>query len=75
MFESLLLVGCIVFFCIVVYGLQMRQRLNTKYPTGCKVTYYPDKEEILMMPSPSPSSPFVPDPSYRIYDPQNIQGF
>ena len=49
MFESLLLVGCIVFFCIVVYGLQMRQRLNNKYPTGCKVTYYPEKEEILMM--------------------------
>ena len=53
----------------------MRERLNTKYSTGCKVTYYPEKEEILMMPSPSPSSPFIPDPSYRIYDPQTIQGF
>ena len=46
MFKSLLLVGCIVFFCIVVYGLQMILRLNTKYPTGCKVTYYPEKRNI-----------------------------
>ena len=75
MFESFILIGCIVFFIILVYGLQMRQRLNTNYPTGCKVTYYPEKEEILMMPSPSPSSPFIPDESYRIYDSETIQGF
>lgn len=76
MFESFLLVGCIVFFCIIIYGLQMRKRLNTNYATACKVTYYPEKEEILMVSSPSsPSSPFIPDPSYRIYDPQTIQGF
>ena len=75
MLKSFLLIGCIVFFCIVVYAFQMRQRLNTNYPTGCKVTYYPEKEEMLMMPLSSPSSPFIPDPSYRIYDPQTIQGF
>jgi len=86
MFESFLLIGCIVFFIILVYAFQMRQRMYNSYPTACKVTYYPKKEEILMMPEqsspssspsspPSPSSPFIPDETYRIYDPETIQGF
>jgi hypothetical protein len=70
MFDSVLVLGCICFFCFCVYALQMRQRIVTQYPTNCDTIYYPEKEIIIdsdyLIP-PSPSSPSSPGPSYKDY--------
>ena len=46
MFESFGILTCILFFIILTYAYQMRQRKYNKYPTSCDVLYYPKNEKI-----------------------------
>ena len=47
MLETLLNLGCIIFFIILTYSYQMRQRKYKDYPASCDVLYYPEKEKIV----------------------------
>ena len=49
MLDSILIVGSLLFFCLLMYAFQLRQRKYKKYPTYCDVLYYPKKEEIRMI--------------------------
>ena len=80
MLESIFNLGCILFFILLTYSFQMRQRKYKKYPTSCDVLYYPEKEKILMIDdlyesSPIPASPYFKDTvKPEIYS-QKIIGF
>ena len=80
MLEPVLTLGCILFFIVLTYSFQMRQRKYKNYPTSCDVLYYPEKEEILMVEdlyesSPMPALPFFKDTvNPEIYS-QKIIGF
>jgi len=69
MFDSVLVLGSICFFCFCVYALQMRQRIVTEYPSSCDTIYYPKKENMdkYIISSSSPSSPSSPGPNYKDY--------
>jgi len=66
MFDSVLVLGSICFFCFCVYALQMRQQIITKYPSSCDTIYFPKKENMdkYIISSSSPSSP---GPNYKDY--------
>jgi hypothetical protein len=65
MFDSFLILGCMVFIILLVYAFQMRNRLNKNYPTSCDVVYIPKKEkEIIDTKKPFK---FKPDSSYFDY--------
>ena len=49
MLDPIFNLGCILFFIVLTYSYQMRQRKYKNYPTSCDVLYYPEKEEILMI--------------------------
>ena len=57
MLEPILNLGCILFFIVLTYSFQMRQRKYKTYPTSCDVLYYPEKEKILMIDDLYESSP------------------
>tara|TARA_B100000700_G_C14699575_1_gene693854 strand:+ start:503 stop:730 length:228 start_codon:yes stop_codon:yes gene_type:complete len=75
MIDALLIIGCIVFFILMIYGLQMRNRMKKKYPNSCDVLYFPKKENIINDQEKQPEVTFIPDSSYRLYDPGRISGF
>ncbi len=75
MIDSLLIFGCILFFIIIVYSFQMRNRMYNKYPTSCDVLYFPKKEKIINEQEKLSEITFIPDSSYRLYDPGRISGF
>ena len=80
MLEPIFNLGCILFFIVLTYSYQMRQRKYKNYPTSCDVLYYPEKEEILMVKdlydsSPIPAAKFFKDTvDPEIYS-QKIIGF
>lgn len=45
MLDSILLLGCILFFCVLTYSYQMRRRKYINYPNSCNVLYLPEKEK------------------------------
>jgi hypothetical protein len=57
MLETLLVLGCIVFFALLAMAFQERAIMYRNYPTSCDVTYFPEKENILLGPSNFNSSP------------------
>ena len=58
MLETLLVLGCIVFFVLLAMAFQERAIMYRNYPTSCDVTYFPEKENIYMLgPSNFNSSP------------------
>lgn len=48
MIETLLVLGCIVFFTLLAMAFQERSIMYKNYATSCDVTYLPKKEKILM---------------------------
>ena len=46
MFQPLATIGSILFFIVLTYAFQMRQRKYKKYATSCDVLYYPEKEKM-----------------------------
>lgn len=48
MLETLLVLGCIVFFILLAMAFQERAIMYKDYPTSCDVTYLPKKEKIIM---------------------------
>ena len=75
MIDPLLIFGCIVFFILIVYSFQMRNRMYKKYPNSCDVFYLPKKEKIINDQEKLSEITFIPDSSYRLYDPGRISGF
>lgn len=57
MLEPILTLGCILFFIVLTYSFQLRQRKYKDYPASCDVLYYPEKEKILMIKDLYKSSP------------------
>ena len=53
----------------------MRNRMYNKYPTSCDVLYFPKKEKIINEQEKLSEITFIPDSSYRLYDPGRISGF
>ena len=51
MLDLLLTLGSIMFFILLIYAIQERKIIYKKYPTPCKVTYIPEKENISLGPS------------------------
>ena len=49
MLETLLVLGCIVFFVLLAMAFQERAIKYKDYPTSCDVTYLPEKEKIFMV--------------------------
>ena len=45
MFQTFATLGSILFFIVLTYAFQMRQRKYKKYATSCDVLYYPEKEK------------------------------
>ena len=43
MLDPIFNLGCILFFIVLTYSYQMRQRKYKNYPTSCDVLYYPEK--------------------------------
>ena len=59
MIDSFLTIGSILFFILLTYAYQMRQRKYKKYATSCDVLYYPGKDKINMIdPKLYKSSPY-----------------
>jgi hypothetical protein len=59
MIETLLVLGCIIFFILLAISFQERSIMYKDYPTSCDVTYIPKKENIYMLgPSNFNSSPY-----------------
>ena len=59
MIETLLVLGCIIFFILLAISFQGRSIMYKDYPTSCDVTYIPKKENIYMLgPSNFNSSPY-----------------
>lgn len=52
MLDTILILGCIVFFILLSMAFQERSIMYKDYPTSCDVTYIPKKENIYML-SPS----------------------
>ena len=48
MLETLLVLGCIVFFILLAMAFHERAIMYKDYPTSCDVTYLPKKEKIFM---------------------------
>jgi len=51
MFDTLLTIGAIICFIIFTIAFQERNMMYKNYPTSCKVTYIPEKENTLIGPS------------------------
>jgi 2,3-bisphosphoglycerate-independent phosphoglycerate mutase len=49
MFDTVLVLGAIIFFGLLTYALQVRNRKYKNYPTHCDVLYYPKIEKIKMI--------------------------
>ena len=49
MIETLLVLGCIIFFILLAISVQERRIMYKDYPTSCDVTYIPKKENIYML--------------------------
>ena len=45
MIETLLVLGCIIFFILLAMAFQERAIMYKDYPTSCDVTYLPEKEK------------------------------
>tara|TARA_B100000035_G_C20961526_1_gene536767 strand:+ start:642 stop:869 length:228 start_codon:yes stop_codon:yes gene_type:complete len=75
MIDSVLIFFSIIFLGIVVYAFQMRNRLHKKYSQSCDVVYLPKKEKIIKDNINISDIKFIPDSSYRLYDPSRISGF
>ena len=65
MFDSFLILGCIIFIIGLVYAFQMRNRLYKDYPTSCDVIYIPKKEKDII--PKTEKFEFIPDSSYFDY--------
>lgn len=73
MLETLLVLGCIVFFALLAMAFQERAIMYRNYPTSCDVTYYPKKENILLGPSNFNSSPIFKKPrEIRLIELENM---
>ena len=48
MLETLLVLGCIMFFILLAMAFQERAIMYKDYPTSCDVTYLPKKEKIFI---------------------------
>lgn len=66
MIDSILIIGCILFFILLTYSFQMRNRLYKNYPTSCHVTYIPEKDKIPLVDN-TTNIKFEPDSSYFTY--------
>ena len=53
----------------------MRNRMHKKYSNSCDVLYFPKKEKIIDNQENISDIKFIPDSSYRLYDPGRISGF
>tara|TARA_B100000214_G_scaffold289517_1_gene219194 strand:- start:345 stop:494 length:150 start_codon:yes stop_codon:yes gene_type:complete len=49
--------------------------MYNKYPNSCDVLYFPKKEKIINEKEKLSEITFIPDSSYRLYDPGRISGF
>ena len=49
MFDTILVLGTIIFFGLLTFAFQMRNRKYKNYPTHCDVLYYPKIEKIKML--------------------------
>jgi hypothetical protein len=59
MIETLLVLGCIIFFILLAMAFQERSIMYKDYATSCNITYLPKKEKFFMGgPSNFNSSPY-----------------
>lgn len=69
MLETILVLGCIVFFILLTMAFQERNIMYNNYPTSCDVTYIPEEQDIYMLgPSNFNSSPYNFKDNMKIRD-------
>ena len=72
MLDTVLILGCIVFFILLAMAFQERAIMYKNYPTSCDVTYIPKKENIYMLGSSNSSPKFKKPRNVRLRELENM---